>query len=174
MPTIKDFAKTQEPSRASKASAASKLGKSSRQTKRRPGRDQTSQHESHVVNEQETSTMNTETMMNENHQAPQGHETHEHEGQGQDPRQKVKIEFYGSEILREKAPKAFELAETVAEEWVNDGKFEALPVGHPLAQFAAQQGLLKAKEIEKKLEEKGVFALARLGLEYAKTKLNRR
>ncbi|MCX7977632.1 MAG: hypothetical protein N2578_01370 [Bdellovibrionaceae bacterium] len=63
------------------------------------------------------------------------------------------------------------MAETVAEEWVNDGNFEGLPVGHPLAQAAASFGLKRAKKIEKKLEEKGVFMMARMGLEFAKSKL---
>jgi hypothetical protein len=35
-------------------------------------------------------------------------------------------------------------------------------------------GLRKAKEMEKKLEEKGVFMMARMGLEYAKSKFNKR
>jgi hypothetical protein len=87
---------------------------------------------------------------------------------------KIHLEFFGSEIIRAKAPKAFELAETVADEWVKDGRFEALPVGHPLAQFAAQVGLRKAKDIEKKLDEKGVFQLAKVGLMYAKSILPRR
>lgn len=89
-------------------------------------------------------------------------------------REKIQIEFYGSELLRARVPKAFEIAEAVAEDWVNDGRFEGLPVGHPLAQLGAQQVLRKAKDIEKKLDEKGVFMLARVGLEYAKSKLGRK
>lgn len=88
-----------------------------------------------------------------------------------DSRKKPRIDFYGSEILREKAPKAFALAEAIAEEWVNDGKFHALPVGHPLAQLAASVGLQTAKKVEKKLEEKGVFSLAKMSFEMAKAKL---
>lgn len=88
--------------------------------------------------------------------------------------EKVRLEFTGSEYLREKAPKVFDFAETVADEWVKDGRFEGLPVGHPVAQMAAQATLLQAKKIEKKLEEKGVFAIAKMGVAYAKSKLGRR
>lgn len=62
---------------------------------------------------------------------------------------KVEISFYGSEVLRARFPKPFDVAESIATDWVNDGKFEGLPVGHPLLQFAAAKGLQKAKEVEK-------------------------
>lgn len=88
--------------------------------------------------------------------------------------EKIHLNFYGSEVLRARLPKTFELAEAVADDWVKDGRFEALPVGHPLAQAAAQIGLRKAKDLEKKLEEKGVFMFARMGYQYAKSKLNRK
>lgn len=90
-----------------------------------------------------------------------------------DDRKKIHIEFPYSELVRAKVPKAFDVAETVAEEWVNDGTFENIPVGHPLAQITVAAGLRKAKEVEKKLEEKGVFAMAKMGLEYAKSKLKK-
>ncbi len=89
-------------------------------------------------------------------------------------RKKIHIEFPYSETVRTKVPKVFEVAESVAEEWVNDGNFENVPVGHPLAQITVAAGLRKAKEIEKKLEEKGVFTMAKMGLEYAKSKLNKK
>lgn len=91
-----------------------------------------------------------------------------------DERKKVHIEFPYSDLVRAKAPKVFEVAENVAEEWVNDGNFENVPVGHPLAQITVAAGLRKAKEVEKKLEEKGVFAMAKMGLEYAKSKINKK
>lgn len=89
-----------------------------------------------------------------------------------DPK-KIHIEFPYSELVRARVPKAFEVAENVAEEWVNDGDFENIPVGHPLAQMTVAAGLRKAKEVEKKLEEKGVFAMAKMGLEYAKSKIKK-
>lgn len=82
-------------------------------------------------------------------------------------KEKVKIEFPFSEKVREKAPKAFEVAENVATQWKNDEKFEVgLP--HPLAEVAAVKALEKAKEVEKKLEEKGVITAAKMGVEIAK------
>ena len=87
--------------------------------------------------------------------------------------QKVELNFYGSELIRQNAPQVFALAETVADEWVNDGRFEALPVGHPLAQALAAYGLRKAKNVEKKLDEKGVFAIVKMGIDYAQSKIRR-
>ena len=69
---------------------------------------------------------------------------------------KVEIRFFGSELIRAKLPKPFEVAEAVATDWMNGGEFDQLPINHPLAQFAAQKGLLKAKEVEKKLLESPV------------------
>lgn len=69
---------------------------------------------------------------------------------------KVELNFKGSEILRAKFPKPFEVAEQIATDWVHDGRFEGLPLGHPLAQFFASKGLRKAKEIEKKVMESPV------------------
>ena len=83
---------------------------------------------------------------------------------------KVHLEFYGSDALREKAPQAFELAEAVAAEWVKDGNFQKLPLLSPLAQLVATIGLQSAKRVEKKLEEKGVISMAKMGFEFAKTK----
>lgn len=98
-------------------------------------------------------------------------------GEADAERKKIHIDFYGSETLRSRAPKAFELAEAVAEEWVNDGRFEGLPVGSPLAQFAAQLGLRKAKDIEKKIEKKledtGVLMIAKSAIATARNKWQR-
>ncbi|MEK6774332.1 MAG: hypothetical protein AABY64_10350 [Bdellovibrionota bacterium] len=98
--------------------------------------------------------------------------THEESSTAPD-RKKVKLEFYGSDILKQKAPTAFELAENVAEEWVNDGRFEDIPVESPLAKAFATYSLRKAKKIEKKLEEKGVIALVKIGIDYAQSKMRR-
>lgn len=66
---------------------------------------------------------------------------------------KVEINFAGSELLRSRFPKPFEVAEAVATAWSGDAKFDHLPISHPLANWAAQKGLLKAKELEKKVSE---------------------
>jgi len=65
---------------------------------------------------------------------------------------KIEINFPGSEVLKAKFPKSFKTAENVATDWLHDGKFEEIPMlEHPLAKAAVQQGLLKAKELEKKV-----------------------
>ncbi|KYG62869.1 hypothetical protein AZI87_16505 [Bdellovibrio bacteriovorus] len=111
--------------------------------------------EAHRVSDEDTSH---EDMMSSNGEGPQ----------------KVHLEFYGSELIRMKAPKVMELADTVADEWVHDGQFEGLPVGHPLAQMAAAKALRTAKDVEKKLEEKGVFVMAKMGLDYVKSKIDKK
>lgn len=97
-----------------------------------------------------------------------------HQDAYQETHEKIHLDFYGSDIIREKAPKVMELADTVVDEWIQDGEFEGLPVGHPLAQLAAAKVLRKAKDVEKKLEEKGVFAIAKMGAEYVKAEINKR
>ncbi|MGZ3770352.1 MAG: hypothetical protein ACXVCP_03205 [Bdellovibrio sp.] len=87
---------------------------------------------------------------------------------------KVHLNFYGSELIRQKAPKVMDLADTVADEWVHDGKFEGLPLGNPLAQMAAAKALRTAKDVEKKLEEKGVFTMAKIGVDYLKSKIEKK
>jgi hypothetical protein len=61
----------------------------------------------------------------------------------------------------------------VAGDWVNDGKFESLPVGHPLAQILASKALTKAKSIEKNVLSSTPVTLAKIGLQYAKSKIKR-
>ncbi len=69
---------------------------------------------------------------------------------------KMELRFTGSEYLRAQFPKSFEIAETVASDWVHNGNFEGLPIENPLAQFLASKGLQKAKEVEKKVLESPV------------------
>ncbi len=83
------------------------------------------------------------------------------------------LQFPGSFLLKAKAPKTFNLAERIAGEWVNDGKFEALPVGHPLAQILAAKALVKAKSLEKNVLNSTSVTLVKMGLEYAKSKIKR-
>lgn len=87
---------------------------------------------------------------------------------------KVHLDFYGSDLIRMKAPKVMELADTVADEWVKDGQFQGLPVGNPLAQIAAAKALRTAKDVEKKLEEKGVIAMAKMGIMFVKSKIEKK
>lgn len=39
---------------------------------------------------------------------------------------------------------------------MNDGKFDKVPLGHPLAKVAVQQSLRKAKDLEKRVLESPV------------------
>lgn len=82
--------------------------------------------------------------------------------------EKVKIEFPYSELVRSKLPKAFDVAEKVATDWKNEGQFQDLGLPHPLADVVAAEALKKAKQVEKKLEEKGVFNIAKMGIAIAK------
>ncbi len=86
--------------------------------------------------------------------------------------EKVTIQFPYSDILRDKLPRTFEIAENVATQWKNNEKFENLGLSNPLAEIATVKALEKAKLIEKKLDEKGVFALAKMGSEIAKSKFS--
>jgi hypothetical protein len=155
MPSIKDYEKKKKP-------------------RRRPGREETEE----TMNEQ-TSFEEEEETPEEEVQASAETETENHSYTDSDTTEEsdkktVHIEFPYSELIRAKAPKAFEVAESVATEWVNDGNFENIPVKHPVAQMTVAAGLRKAKEVEKKLEEKGVFMMAKMGLEYAKSKLHKK
>lgn len=90
-------------------------------------------------------------------------------------KEKVKIDFPFSDVVRAQIPKVFETAESVATEvkhqWKTEGDFSNLGLPHPVADMVAKEALLKAKQVEKKLEEKGVFSLAKMGLDIAKSQL---
>lgn len=85
--------------------------------------------------------------------------------------EKVTIDFPYSDLVRSKIPKAFDMAEKVATDWKNEGHFQDLGLPHPLADVLAAEALKKAKEVEKKLEEKGVFSLAKMGIAIAKSQV---
>lgn len=87
---------------------------------------------------------------------------------------KVHLEFYGSEYIRMKAPDVMNFAESVVGEWQQDGDFERLPVDNHMAQLVAAKALRKAKDLEKTLDEKGVFAMARMGVDYVKSKIEKK
>lgn len=90
-------------------------------------------------------------------------------------KQQVKIEFPYHEVVRSQIPKVFETTEKVATEvahhWKNEGDFSNLGLPHPIADLVATQALQQAKKIEKKLDEKGVINLAKMGFEIAKSQL---
>ncbi|PWU16205.1 MAG: hypothetical protein C5B49_10830 [Bdellovibrio sp.] len=172
MPTTRDF-------RAKKGSLGKQKTKMSHyetegtsrphRARRRPGREEP--EDNHVSSEDD----DEESAFND-----QDHETHgqeeavqlrliEDEAEARDEQDRVEIHFRGSEMLRSRFPKPFELAEEVATQWVHNGDFENLPIGHPLGQWAAQQGLQRAKNLEKRLMEsptveKAATALLSAGL----------
>lgn len=86
-------------------------------------------------------------------------------------KQKVTLEFPYSELIRAQVPGAFELVEKLATDWKHEGDFTDLGIKHPVAGIVASQALQKAKSVEKKLEEKGIFSIAKLGLEIAKAQV---
>ncbi len=150
-------------------------GKKHKKNQRRPGRDTAdmSSEVDHDGNEmaQEVSREESQRESSSNAHSSNVNDSQHH--QDQSDRRKVHIEFYGSELLKQKAPQAFDFAETVAEEWVNNGRFDSIPVESPLAKAFTVYGLRKAKKIEKKLEQSGVFALVKTGIDYAQSKLRR-
>ncbi len=141
-----------------------------KKNKRRPGRDPQSEEN---TTEASFSSQSQASMKEESvdFNAAGNDQSAQSSTLNDDQNEKVRIEFYGSELLRMKAPKAFDVLDTVATDWKNDGDFKALPVGHPLLQVVASEGLTRAKKIEKKLEEKGVLPMLRIGLDYAKSKI---
>ncbi len=98
------------------------------------------------------------------------------DGEKMDEKKKVTIDFPYSDVVRAQIPKAFETVETVATEvshqWKTDGDFKNLGLPHPLADFVATQALTSAKKLEKKLEEKGVMNLAKMGFAVAKSQFD--
>jgi len=133
--------------------------KENKMSKRRPGRDPEMQpapgdtHGDVSVVDVESSYEAAESVATSKRQ---GEEPSYQEEAAKDEGPKIELNFKGSEILRAKFPKPFEVAEQIATDWVHDGRFEGLPLGHPLAQFFASKGLRKAKELEKKVMDSPV------------------
>lgn len=164
MPSIKDFDKKN----------ANKKNK----PKRRPGRDESSKNHSEdhlddnngeIVTDQmslspESVEMTTEESSIKVVDVESGHVT---EAEFSEPNnlssseespasehpseEKIEINFPGSELVRSRFPKPFEVAEKVATEWVKDGDFQNIDVGSPLVQFVTAKGLRQAKDLEKKV-----------------------
>ncbi len=86
----------------------------------------------------------------------------------EDSTDEVKLEFPYAELVRAYAPKAMDVAEKVATDWKKDGSFMNLGIENAYANMAVSLGLQKAKELEKKLDEKGVLSAVRMGVEVLK------
>lgn len=88
--------------------------------------------------------------------------------------QEVKLDFPYAGLVRAYAPKAMDVADKVATDWKKDGSFMNLGIDNTYANMAVSMGLKKAKEIEKKLDEKGVLSVVRMGVEVIKQQVNKK
>jgi hypothetical protein len=191
MPSVKDFDKNKKNSEGSVIDLDTKK---SRGARRRPGRDaeEAIAKAERIVADAEDILAEADAAvglagsaddvdsasedtysenMNENHEPPRGFVADEKK---ESPYKHLRVNVKGHEILNIETPdKVVEFVEAVVEEWKTDGTFNGLPLGHPIVQIAAAKGLRKAKDIEKKLEEKGVFAMAQMGLSIIKSKLKK-
>lgn len=86
----------------------------------------------------------------------------------------IHYNFYGEDLLRQKAPKMMEFVDVVVEEWQSDGHFINLPVSNPVAKRTVSKAFRRAKKMEKTLEDKGVFAAAKMGFDTLKAKIEKR
>jgi hypothetical protein len=106
--------------------------------------------------------------------AQEVHEQAEHVETHTQAEEEVKVEFPYSELVRAYVPKAMDVADKVATDWKKDGSFMNLGIENPYANMAMSLGLKKAKEIEKKLDEKGVLSAVRMGVEVIKQQVNKK
>ncbi len=186
MPTVRDF-RSKNKKRVSHYHASEPIVKATR-ARRRPGREEVeAAAKGHDVDEDEDEIeveakpkrskekhgkkARVEAKHDDGHEDGEDDGDHESEtasveaeAEATESGERIEIQFKGSELLRAKFPKTFELAEEVATQWLHDGNFEGLPIGHPLGQWAAQQGLTKAKKIEKKIVESPLFEKAAIGV----------
>jgi hypothetical protein len=85
----------------------------------------------------------------------------------------VRADFPYSDVVRTYVPDAMAVADKVVMDWKSEGSFMNLGIENQYANMAVALGLQNAKKIEKKLEEKGVLPLVRMGFEVIKTKVNK-
>lgn len=108
--------------------------------------------------------MDDATQMNQ----AQGAKQKMSDSEGQPKDKGYKFNFSGSDLLRSRFPKTVKLSEVVVDEWLKDGKFENLPIEHPIVEVLTQKGLRKAKEMEQQFfqnpkVEKAVIQALTLG-----------
>lgn len=155
MPAISDFKNKKSPAKKAKVARPVKKAKPAPipmpVQKRRPGREPEAELQNQSIPRSPSMTENQQEAP-KSQAAPESQES----AQSAQP-EKVEIHFPGSEILRAKFKKPFEVAESVATDWKHNGSFEDLKLGHPAAEKLATQGLRKAKEIEQKVIESGVI-----------------
>jgi hypothetical protein len=172
MPSVKDY-KSKKSHKSNSVPSRKKQEKSfseamtPKSTPRRPGREKVTEPSElpfetdvHVVN---VETGEVEAASFESAAAAEATETEiesDNQQSSEDSlsedsssKNRVHLDFYGSQILRARFPKVFNNLETVATDWINNGNFKDLEVGHPLADFFAAKGLRRAKDLETQILE---------------------
>ncbi len=183
MPAIRDFAQkkngkkshhesTQEGKKDIKAKSGDSEVESSSKAqpsrKRRPGRSDEGDDQLHMQEVEYVRTASSDPSAAE--------EVPQKESSVEPPKSSPEafhLQFYGSDILRDKIPQAFELAEAVAKDWLKDGDFSELPLANPWAQAIAAQGLQQMKKAERKLDSLGIIPAAKMGLAFVKAKIKK-
>jgi hypothetical protein len=79
-----------------------------------------------------------------------------------------KLRFFGRNYMEERFPEPLRWADRFAQEWVQEGSFEFLPVAHPRAKNVLIMGIKNIRAAEKKVEQtysEKVAPLAKLATE---------
>lgn len=147
-------------------SSQSKSGKKSSKASAHESNSHVEENNDHVSTE-ETQSASSENFESSQESTFEGSSEHSHQDD-------VRLEFPYADMVRAYAPKAMEVADKVATDWKHEGSFMNLGIENPYANMAVSMGLQKAKEIEKKLEEKGVMSAFRMGLEVIKTQVKKK
>ena len=85
----------------------------------------------------------------------------------------IRVEFPYSDLVRSYVPDAMAIADKALGDWKTEGSFMNLGIENPYANMAVSLSLQNAKKIEKKLEEKGVLPVVRMGFEVLKSKVQK-
>ena len=85
----------------------------------------------------------------------------------------IRVDFPYSELVRSYVPDAMAVADKALADWKHEGSFMNLGINNPYANMAVSISLQNAKKIEKKLEEKGVLPVVRMGIEVLKNKIKK-
>lgn len=85
----------------------------------------------------------------------------------------IRVEFPYSDVVRSYVPEAMAIADKALGDWKTEGSFMNLGIENPYANMAVSLSLQNAKKIEKKLEEKGVLPVVRMGFEVLKSKVQK-
>lgn len=137
-------------------------------SKRKPKASHAHDNAAHAAPVEEPATQNEPKGFEEAAASEEIHAQHEQ------TTDEVKLDFPYSELVRAYVPKAMDVADKVATDWKKDGSFMNLGIDNPYANMAVSLGLQKAKEIEKKLDEKGVLSMVRMGVEVLKQQVNKK